>query len=1342
MEKLLQIISIGCDRSSNGRRALWAILLSLQGITFLLTTAAAQGISPDGNNILYVDINVNTGAGGYTGAGDSWANAVPELADVLKWAREEYAAGDHGWSSANPLRIFVAKGRYLPAYHIDDRYYTADGGRNNGFVMVRDVQLYGGFDPAAGIEDLDDERILPNIATPGQGTLLSGDLSGNDSPDNFENHAENVHHVVLAGGIVGMGSIDGFTISGGNADESMADPFGVNGQFVMSSAGGGMYLANSSLSVKNSLFYRNTGVLGGGTLVFGSASEPVFTHCTFHSNTAETGGGAGSYTAGPKFNDCVFSENTSSSFGGGMGNVQSNSSFVDCGFTGNISDAGGGMANQGSNPTITNTNFIENKARNGGGMFNGGGLITVNGCGFLRNSAEADGGGLINGQTQVFFSKCIFEGNSADQRGGAMRNDRATVAIRNSRIIANNSPQGGGIINEGCPSILLVNSIVSENTAQMAGGMMSGVGESVVVANCTFWGNASEQFGGGALLNFQAPLTLANTVIWGNEAIGISNSPEASILSSGDQLPVVTNSLVANWGGSDNWDDLRGVDGGGNIDIDPAFTSVTPTDANFLDLTDSSPARDAGSNAAYITAGGNLANDKDLSGNPRSFGPSIDMGAYENQHAQAVMRVLYVDAAAGDDSAEGISWPTAFKTLSQALSVANADTAVDTILVAKGMYYPTGTASGTSRTEAFHIARGGIKIFGGYDAATGQRNLAANRTVLSGAIGDAGTPNDNSYHILVIAGIPADADSIEVDGFVVSDSYTDGGGGTSYNGVNVAQNYGGGIYSKQNGLGLKLRFANLIIRNNYANYAAGIFNDDQSSPLVVNCQITGNAAAYNGGGMLNRNGSSPQIINCTIAGNEADDGAGIFNNTNASPGIHNTIVYGNRSGISSYAGSSPTLTYSLVQGQPVGSGNLAGTLNPGFMAPAGFDLAPTSQGDYRLQACSPALNKGNNSLFPAIAAHDANGDIRTAHQLVDLGAFEYQGTLPTAADALAKNGDQSARTVTTVTDFWANDEACRLVARLEPFGNTPLSGNVTARVEIDAQLAFHKGSPYVQRHYLFNGPAGGSARMTLYFTQAEFDRFNMELPSGPLPGHATDEANKSNLRVFQYEGTAGSKPGDFQGAPSVIDPDDANIRWHEATQRWEVTFTVNGFSGFFIGSVASPLPVKLVSFAGAIDSENIVTLDWRVTEQENIMAYDVQYSMNGRDFQHAGTVSANQEPETSYTFSHRPPLSGASLFYRLLISEGDGSQSFSKIVSLKIQGLKPAYAYPNPAGEGFRIRRQGVVGTTASLVNMVGVHLKTWKFRSDEEYVDISSLPAGVYFVRFNDGTSMKVVKN
>src|SRR5699024_3198319 len=72
---------------------------------------------PSEDNILYVNQSVDQNTAGYTGSGDSWANAIPELADALQWTREQEEAGN-GWSNDDPLRIFVAKGIYLPKYKL------------------------------------------------------------------------------------------------------------------------------------------------------------------------------------------------------------------------------------------------------------------------------------------------------------------------------------------------------------------------------------------------------------------------------------------------------------------------------------------------------------------------------------------------------------------------------------------------------------------------------------------------------------------------------------------------------------------------------------------------------------------------------------------------------------------------------------------------------------------------------------------------------------------------------------------------------------------------------------------------------------------------------------------------------------------------------------------------------------------------------------------------------------------------------------------------------------------------------------------------------------------------
>src|SRR5690606_11160434 len=111
-------------------------------------------VTPGTGNILYVNQSVSGG----NGSGDSWANAVPELADALKWARQQQDANNN-WLQNDSLRIFIAKGTYKPLYSAEDGSYTTDGGRDNAFVMVKNVQLYGGFpdtgNPGIGDRDWD-----------------------------------------------------------------------------------------------------------------------------------------------------------------------------------------------------------------------------------------------------------------------------------------------------------------------------------------------------------------------------------------------------------------------------------------------------------------------------------------------------------------------------------------------------------------------------------------------------------------------------------------------------------------------------------------------------------------------------------------------------------------------------------------------------------------------------------------------------------------------------------------------------------------------------------------------------------------------------------------------------------------------------------------------------------------------------------------------------------------------------------------------------------------------------------------------------------------------------------
>ncbi|WP_162309305.1 S-layer homology domain-containing protein [Cohnella abietis] len=253
---------------------------------------------------------------------------------------------------------------------------------------------------------------------------------------------------------------------------------------------------------------------------------------------------------------------------------------------------------------------------------------------------------------------------------------------------------------------------------------------------------------------------------------------------------------------------------------------------------------------------------------------------------------------------------------------------------------------------------------------------------------------------------------------------------------NVANKNGGGVYNLDSSPSL----TNVTISGNSSGSGGGMFNLRTSSQTLTNVTITGNTATDNGGGMVNfssnptltnviligntatkgggmfNNGGSPTLTNVTLSGNQATDaGGGIYNFVGSNPNIRNSIIWGNTSG-SGYgiinesdvpnSPSKPNLNHSLIEGSG-GSGNWNTAF--GIDGRGNIDRNPMFQGDYSLRSYSPAINKGDNSVFAAgqngqnpdlSGIHtDFGGNPRIVGALIDMGAYEYQG-LATAIDKL------------------------------------------------------------------------------------------------------------------------------------------------------------------------------------------------------------------------------------------------------------------------------------------------------------------------------------------------------
>ena len=291
--------------------------------------------------------------------GSSWADAFTSLQSALAVAM----TGDEIW---------VAAGTYKP---------TEDTDRAVSFNLKSGVAIYGGF---AGTETLRWQRDYQTNVT-----ILSGDLGITSEI------GDNSYHVVTGSNTNNYAKLDGFTITGGNAD-GLTSP---------QDRGGGIYNYRGNPSLTNVIFSGNAATFGGGMYnggesSYSTGSNPVLTNVTFLYNLATEGGGLyNDNFSSPRLMDVSFSWNRAIRSGGGMENYNY------------------------SNPILTNTTFNNNSASAGGGMMNWG------------NSSPT----LVD---------ATFNANIAFETGGAIYNDAgSSPSLMYLTVSGNQAPQGGGMYN-------------------------------------------------------------------------------------------------------------------------------------------------------------------------------------------------------------------------------------------------------------------------------------------------------------------------------------------------------------------------------------------------------------------------------------------------------------------------------------------------------------------------------------------------------------------------------------------------------------------------------------------------------------------------------------------------------------------------------------------------------------------------------------------------------------------------------------------------------------------------------------------------------------------------------
>ncbi|SDL29963.1 hypothetical protein SAMN04488090_0665 [Siphonobacter aquaeclarae] len=174
-----------------------------------------------------------------------------------------------------------------------------------------------------------------------------------------------------------------------------------------------------------------------------------------------------------------------------------------------------------------------------------------------------------------------------------------------------------------------------------------------------------------------------------------------------------------------------------------------------------------------------------------------------------------------------------------------------------------------------------------------------------------------------------------------------------------------------------------------------------------------------------------------------------------------------------------------------------------------------------------------------------------------------------------------------------------------------------------------------------------------------------------------------------------------------------------------------------------PLPVSLASFTAAAEGRSSARLNWVTASELNNAFFEIQHSLNARDFETVGQVAGHgtTQQKQSYTFLNEGLDASHIHYYRLKQVDADGKFQYTKTVSVVLPGYGglSLRVTPNPA-TGHTIR--ALVGydddqlATAAELELFTVSGRSLLVRrlnltpgGNEVLLPADSYPAGTYLI-------------
>ncbi len=209
------------------------------------------------------------------------------------------------------------------------------------------------------------------------------------------------------------------------------------------------------------------------------------------------------------------------------------------------------------------------------------------------------------------------------------------------------------------------------------------------------------------------------------------------------------------------------------------------------------------------------------------------------------------------------------------------------------------------------------------------------------------------------------------------------------------------------------------------------------------------------------------------------------------------------------------------------------------------------------------------------------------------------------------------------------------------------------------------------------------------------------------------------------------------------DPYPVLRRYTDARQAVEMSeFTVQEISvtaaafAYFSSVLTNPLPVHLEDFE-AKTGDCKVALHWRTAEEMNASYFSIQRSIDGSNFHEIGRVNAAGISNTILYYNFDDPSPEVSNYYRLQITDRDGTFEHSVIRFAQLPCREIQWAVFPVETHLYKIAIENsgdiqVNGYTGELYNSMGKRIMK-VFSGDNLFFDTSRLPAGMYIMHLRN---------